>query len=215
MSLNYWIKINKYDDKFIETLKNLCFLLGEEEYVKNDIVKKSIDLLLNIRNKENYIYDLNIAQIMENIYLGFKNKPYYKCLERFLYIYIQYDKLDKVKNYSKDIISYYIKNELITDYSMTITTVIYKNKYYTKLRKNEITKFKNYLIESLKYEVFDYEKYKTLICFDKNISILNSEGVGIASFKEYNYKNNFILNLGYGDSYKINVKKIERIFIKK
>ena len=214
MSLNYWIKINKYDEKFIETLKNLCFLLGEEEYVKNDIVKKSIDLLLNIRNKENYIYDLNIAQIMENIYLGFKNKPYYKCLERFLYIYIQYDKLDKVKNYSKDIISYYIKNELITDYSMTITTVIYKNKYYTKLRKNEITKFKNYLIESLKYEVFDYEKYKTLICFDKNISILNSEGVGIASFKEYNYKNNFILNLGYGDSYKINEKKIERIFIK-
>lgn len=214
MSLNYWIKTNKYDDKFINTFKHLCNVLGKEEYPKNEVVKKSIDFMLNLKNRDKYINDLNIADIMENIYLNFKGKKeyYYKCLETFIYIYMQRGVLDKVEKYAKDISSYYIKNELITDYSMTIMSTIYKNKYYEDFGKINIIKFKDYFIESLKYEILDYEKYKDFMIFDDKVYTVTSKGVNTFYFT--NDKDNILINVGYDDKYKVNGNFIERTFIK-
>lgn len=211
MSLNYWIKTNKYDDKFINTFKNLCNVLGTEEYPKNEVVKKSIDFMLNLKNRDKYINDLNIADIMENIYLSFK-EPYYKCLETFIYIYIQRGVLDKVRKYAKDIASYYIKNELITDYSMEIMSTIYKNKYYEDFGKANISKFKAYFMESLKYEILDCEKYKDFMKFDNKVYIKTSKGLNTFYLK--NDKDNILINVGYDDQYKVNDNLIKRTLIK-
>lgn len=212
MSLNYWIKINQCDDKFINTFKRLCNILGKEEYPKNEVVKKSIDFMLNIKNRDKLIDDLNIANMMENVYS--KNTNYYKCLETFLYIYIKNAKLDKVKAYSKDIALYYIKSELITDYSMIIMSTIYKNKYYEDFGKAYINKFKDYFIESLKYEIFDCKKYNQFINFDDNNCIKTSKGEPIIGLEKDSNLQTTLINVGYDDEYKVNENFIKRTIIK-
>ncbi len=68
MDLNYFIKINKYDEEFISKFKNLCKIIKHNDLVHNNIIKRSIDFMTNLNNYNKYIYDLDIAIIMEEVY---------------------------------------------------------------------------------------------------------------------------------------------------
>ena len=87
MDLNYFIKINKYDEEFISKFKNLCKIIKHNDLVHNNIIKRSIDFMTNFNNYNKYIYDLDIAIIMEEVYKY--TKGYNKCLEAFIYRYIK------------------------------------------------------------------------------------------------------------------------------
>ena len=88
-----------------------------------------------------YIYDLDIAIIMEEVYKY--TKGYNKCLEAFIYRYIKNNAIEKIKPYIEDIVSYYTEEKIITDCCMIIVKTIYKYNYYETLNYEKIKLFKN------------------------------------------------------------------------
>ena len=100
---------------------------------------------------------------------------------------------------------------------MTIMSTIYKNKYYEDFSNNMIDKFKNYFIESLKYEIFDCDKQKDFLIkdfmtFDDKAYIVTSKGANTVYFKRDSDRDNILINIGYDDEYKVNGNIIERTF---
>lgn len=211
MNLNYWIKTNKYDEEFVFSFKKLCNSIQKDELVHNNIVKKSIDFMTNLSNYDKYIYDLDIATVMEEVYKN--RKGYNKCLEAFIYRYIKNNKIEKIKPYVEDIVSYYTEEKIITDCCITITKTIYEYKYYEILEDEKIDSFKKYFLELLQYEILSYSDYKDLLK-DNCILIKNKNNNIIYKFEGID-KANILIKLGYNESYKINDKNIIREYILK
>ena len=209
MTLNYWIKLNRYDDKFIATFKKLCKSIPSNELAYNQVVKKSINFMTNLNNYNKYIDDLDIIRIMEDVYLN--TNDYYKCLEAIIYRYIKNNKIDKIKEYVNDIVLYYTKEKIITDCCIPIVKTIYDYKYYEQLEKNTITEFKRYFVEILKYEILEYSYYSDLVKNDI-ILIKNNNNNVIYKFDKAS-KDNILIKLDYNESYKINDKDIERSYL--
>lgn len=209
MDLNYFIKINKYDEEFISKFKNLCKIIKHNDLVHNNIIKRSIDFMTNLNNYNKYIYDLDIAIIMEEVYKY--TKGYNKCLEAFIYRYIKNNAIEKIKPYIEDIVSYYTEEKIITDCCMIIVKTIYKYNYYETLNYEKIKLFKKYFLELLKYEMLSYTDYKDLIK-DNCILIKNKNNNIIYKFEDVKNEN-ILIKLGYNEVYKINNIYIIREYI--
>lgn len=189
IQLNYAINSHKIDNNFINNIKELCNLLGEDQFIHDSLVKNAIDYINSSKNINKDSYDNDILSIMVKIYDN--NTEHYRLLESIVSGYIRLRSLDELDLiYTERLIKYYVTNGIFSEKSYNICTLIYRYKYNKKFSDEINQVFKAYLAEILKYEVIECTEEN----INKQVSIYTSENNKKIKLDEFG---SYAIELGY------------------
>lgn len=189
IQLNYAMNSHKIDNSFIDNIKELCNLLGEDQFIHDSLVKNAIDYINSSKNINRDSYDNEMLSIMIKIYDN--NIEHYRLLESIVAGYIRLRSLEELDLvYIERLIKYYVNRGVFSEKSCHICTLIYRTGYNKKFSDEVNQLFKNYLAEILKYEVIECTEEN----IDKQVSVYTSENNKEIKLNEFGF---YAIELGY------------------